>query len=429
MPESRIKLSISVMMHPKRAKFTSYLQEKLQLPLSKFSIDQKNNLLENSKASWMLHDPEATHHVVVQDDCIVCDNFRERVEQFLTERETERIRLNKPPQAYNFFLKRTSRETFEHSKGYYTDNCTRAGLAICLPTNLIKPMLEEFDRQFSRHDDDRISEYLRKHNYKVVFPVPSFIDHRIELESLAGNVVGNAAYKFIDAKPITVPKIIHQLWIGDKPRPEKWMRTWKEYNSEWEYRVWDNNAVMSTKWVNQKHVDYYLSRGIWPGVSDVCTYEILHNHGGLMMSADSVCCAPIDELFTDGRDSYGVYENEKVRPGLISPLMGSIKGGLFAAELIEGLRQKQTVGEPWLTVGNKYMGEMFLKTKQNVKIFPSYYFNPEHFTGEKYEGDDKIYAHQMWGTTRNTYANGMVTGAEKRMKFITYGDILKARNV
>ena len=36
------------------------------------------------------------------------------------------------------------------------------------------------------------------------------------------------------------------------------------------------------------------------------------------------------------------------------------------------------------------MGEMYRKTKAKVKIFPSHYFIPEHFLGEKYEGTDKI---------------------------------------
>ena len=396
------------MAHPSRAEFFPYLQEKLSIPLSQFSIDQHNNLLDNCKASWMLHNPEADFHVVIQDDSIVCEDFAERAISFISEQETKRIRENRPVQGYNFFLKQDrNKAPIRPEGGCFIDMVTRGGVAICLPVLCIKPMLEEFDRQTSRHDDDRISEYVRKNNYRMAFPVPSLIDHRCDLGSVAGNKKSLRAYQFIDRKPVTIPKIIHQLWVGDKPRPDKWMQTWQVMNPDWEYRVWDNNTVKSTKWINQKHVDYYFDRKIWHGVSDVCTYEILFNHGGFMISADSVCEEPIDDLFTAQHDSYGVYENEKVRPGLISPLLASMKGGLFAAELIEGLRQKETVGEPWITTGNKYMGEMYLKTKQNVKIFPSHYFNPEHFTGEVYAGTDTVYARQKWGTTRNAYAEGV----------------------
>jgi len=405
-PIPPIKLSISVMAHPSRSQFFDYLKTRLGADVP-FSIDQKNCLLENSKASWRLYDPKADFHVVVQDDCVVCDNFKERVIEFITEREAERIQQRKPPQGYNFFLKQATNEPIRYENGFYSDNCTRAGLAICLPVSLIEPMLVEFDKQHSRHDDDRISMFMRKHGYRVVFPVPSFIDHRIELESLAKNVVGNAAYKFIDNCEPTIPKIIHQLWVGPRPAPTKWMDSWKRYNPGWEYRLWDEKAIHKEKWINQKHVDNYMKKGIWPGVSDVCTYEILYNHGGFMPGADSVCQRPIDDLFYEEYDSYGCYEHETLRPGYISPLMASVKGSKFAAELIGGLFALSELNDkPWTCTGNVYMGEMFKKTKQKVKIYPSHYMNPVHHTGVAYKGNGKIYAHQMWGSTNGDYTMG-----------------------
>jgi len=43
------------------------------------------------------------------------------------------------------------------------------------------------------------------------------------------------------------------------------------------------------------------------------------------------------------------------------------------------------------------------KFEKDLTIFPSHYFIPEHYNGEKYQGDDKIYAHQLWGTTSKKY--------------------------
>ena len=405
---NQVKLSISVMAHPSREQFFPYLCEKLQLSMKNFSIDQKNNLLENSKASWMLHDPEASHHVVIQDDSIICDNFREKAVSFITEQEEKRIRENRPVQGYNFFLKQDpSKAPLWIKDGVYTDNVTRGGVAICLPVSHIKPMLVEFDQQRSRHDDDRISEYVKRNGIKMLFPVPSFIGHRSEIPSIVNNNKSLPVWKFSGEDPVTIPKIISQLWVGPNPAPTKWMNTWKEFHPDWEYRLWGNDEVFGREWVNQRHVDYYRERKQWHGIADVCTYEILYENGGFMIGADAVCLAPIDELFYNDFDSYSVWEQEKIRPGLISPLHASIKGGVFAAELIEGLRQKETSGEPWRTTGNTYMGEMYRKTKANVKIFPSHYFNSPHLTGLKYEGTDKIYANQMWATTKQIYHEGV----------------------
>lgn len=405
---NEIKLSISVMAHPSRAQFFPYLREKLNITPAHFCIDQHNNLIANSRAAWALHDPAADFHVVIQDDAIVCDDFREKATAFIADQERIRERQRRPAQGYNFFLRQDRSKTpFWPKDGAYVDHVTRGGVAICLPVVCIEPMLREYDRQTSRHDDDRISEYVKRNGMKIYFPVPSFIGHRSDISSIAGNKQGAEVWKFSGVEPVTIPKIIHQLWVGPHPRPEKWMDTWREKNPLWEYRLWGNDEIQGLHWANQKHIDYFWRRRIWHGVSDVCTYEILYHNGGFMPGADAVCLAPIDELFYNNYDAYSVYENEKARPGLISPLQACVPGSAFAKELIDGLRRKSAVGEPWKTTGNAYMGEMFRKTKAKVKIFPSHYFIPEHFTGEKYTGPDKIYARQMWGTTIAGYAHGV----------------------
>lgn len=403
-----IKLSISVMAHPSRAQFFPYLKEKLGIPLSKFSIDSQNNLLANSRAAWMKHDPHASFHVVIQDDALICDNFMEKAIAFITAQEERRIREGRKAQGYNFFLKQDPNLSPLWVKdGAYTDNVTRGGVAICLPVTHIQAMLAEFDRQRSKHDDDRISEYCKRNGVKILFPVPSLIGHRNDVPSVASNKQSLPVWKMSGEEPVTIPKIIHQLWIGPNPAPLKWMDTWKEFNPGWEYRLWDNKAILHRQWINQRHLNNYYDHGLWHGVSDVCTYEILFNHGGFMIGADAICLSSIDELFYNDFDAYSVWEQEQIRPGLISPLHASVKDGIFAAELIEGLRMKEPGGVPWQSVGNQYMGEMYRKTKANVKIFPSYYFNSPHFTGLRYDGTDKMYATQKWATSLCKYHEGV----------------------
>ena len=40
-----------------------------------------------------------------------------------------------------------------------------------------------------------------------------------------------------------IPKIIHQLWIGPKPRPSKFMATWKEKHPDYEYIMWNEEDM------------------------------------------------------------------------------------------------------------------------------------------------------------------------------------------
>lgn len=200
-----------------------------------------------------------------------------------------------------------------------------------------------------------------------------------------------------------IPKIIHHIWVGPKPPPLHWMRSWVDKNPGWQYILWDNERIKARKFKNQKHIDYYWERGIWHGVADVARYEILLAFGGIMPGSDCECLLPIEELFGAGTENYMVYENEVARPGLISPLLACVADSKFAAELIDGLFEKDSVGEPWKTTGNLYMQQMVAKTKEKITIFPSHFFNPVHFTGVAYKGNGKIYGMQHWGTTKGLY--------------------------
>lgn len=205
-----------------------------------------------------------------------------------------------------------------------------------------------------------------------------------------------------------IPKIIHQIWIGDKEPPLEWMKTWKEKNPDWQYILWDNNKVKEMNFVNQKHIDYYWQKKQWHGVADLMRYEILFKYGGFMPGADSICLESIDDLFLDQKfDAYGVYENEQVRAGLVSPLYACSIRNEFCCELIIGLSHLEKLGEPWRTTGNLYMQGMIEQLKyKRLKIWPSCHFIPVHFTGCPSPVDGKIYATQEWGTTKKCYDKG-----------------------
>jgi mannosyltransferase OCH1-like enzyme len=203
---------------------------------------------------------------------------------------------------------------------------------------------------------------------------------------------------------INIPKILHHIWVGPKRAPMEWIKTWREKHPDWKHILWDNDAVFGRSWINQKHINYYKEREIWHGVADVVRYEILFEMGGLMPGADSVCFENTEELFTDENEAYCVYENEIATPGLITPLYACTKNNHFAKLLIDGLTNKEEVGEPWLTTGNLYMMETIEKNSPaRVKILPSYIFNPVHKSGIRYQGNAKVYAEQKWGTTFNLY--------------------------
>jgi hypothetical protein len=102
-------------------------------------------------------------------------------------------------------------------------------------------------------------------------------------------------------------------------------------------------------------------------------------------------------------DCFTCYENEKVTE-LVSLHLASDRGCKLWGEAIEELRQrKKKITEPWISTGNRFLTKLIKRLNYPIKIYPSHYFIPEHYTGKKYSGNDKIYAEHMWGTTKRLY--------------------------
>ncbi len=210
---------------------------------------------------------------------------------------------------------------------------------------------------------------------------------------------------------LTIPRILHTIWVGSRPAPMKWINSWIEKHPDWKHIIHGNEAIFGRTWINQRLIDAYREKEEWPGVADVARYEILYEMGGAMHGADSICLHPIDELFTDSNfDCYTVYENEKAAPGLVAPLYACTKGNAFAKTLIDGLKDAEP-GAPWKTTGNLYMQKMIeLHHPKTLKIWPSHTLLPVHHSGETYKGDAKVYATHKWGSTfekDNLYSEGV----------------------
>lgn len=201
-----------------------------------------------------------------------------------------------------------------------------------------------------------------------------------------------------------IPRIIHHIWIGERPAPRHWMETWPQLHPAWRYQIWDNEVVFRMKWRNQRLVNAYRDQEEWRGVADVIRYEILHERGGFMPGADSECLQPVDDLVKEpGITAYAVYENERAAPGLITPVYAAAKGAPFLEAMIEKVGEAGA-GEPWRCVGNLLMQSVYeSRDWPDVKVWPSWMFNPEHYSGVKHDGPEQPFARQHWGSTKRAY--------------------------
>ena len=199
----------------------------------------------------------------------------------------------------------------------------------------------------------------------------------------------------------TIPRIIHQLWIGPKERPYKFMDSWKDNNPTFQYIMWDEVEIkknLKIRCLNKLNAMREIN-----GKADILRWEILYNYGGIFLDADSVSIAPLDEHLLTTK-AFSAYENETTRPGLIATVaMGFPKHHPLCLAAINWILKNNITSQPaWISVGPGLITKLY-KSFPDVIIFPSYYFLPIHFSRNIYMGHGKVYAHQEWGSTRQKY--------------------------
>jgi len=206
----------------------------------------------------------------------------------------------------------------------------------------------------------------------------------------------------------SIPKIIHQLWIGPKPRPSKFMATWQTKHPDYEYIMWNEEEIRN-RGLHLECVSKINEIEEINGKADIIRWEILYHYGGLFIDADSICIDPFNYLIEQHKPFCG-YENETARPGLVAtgtmafPKNHPLPRGAIDYIKLNEVSRAKTGKMAWRTVGPELLTKL-LQTNlyKDVVIYPSYYFLPKHLTGLQYMGHSIVYAYQEWGSTKQNY--------------------------
>jgi mannosyltransferase OCH1-like enzyme len=201
-----------------------------------------------------------------------------------------------------------------------------------------------------------------------------------------------------------IPKIIHQMWIGPYAKPDKLMDTWKNLNPDWEYMEWNNDTIKNESFVNHELIN---NTPQYSGKKDIMSYEILKKYGGFFADADSDCIKSLDDFLLNN-ESFGCWESEEAKPGLIANgYLGCEKNSPLMDLLINDLKKLTSVQEAWMQTGPLLLTKMVnTYNYTRLKIYPSGYFIPVHHTGLRQEGNGPTYCNQYWGTSKKLYLSG-----------------------
>lgn len=84
-----------------------------------------------------------------------------------------------------------------------------------------------------------------------------------------------------------VPRILHQVWIGDLPQPpavDAWRRHCASFSMA--YRLWGEAELLAEGFDAHPAFAEMMARKDYPGAADVARYLVLEKFGGIYMDAD-----------------------------------------------------------------------------------------------------------------------------------------------
>ena len=178
------KLAIVIMAHPERQEWAKALSQKLQAPIV---YDRVNNIWDTCRRAWLSAvSVGAEYTLVLQDDAIVCDEFRERAEALLQE-----------DLMYSFFaghlLESRIKNAERKGQTYVESGQIFNEVALCMRTEHIESMVKFCDEREAKTDQE-ISRWARLKRLKIRYPLPSLVDHR-DGESIFQRVYNRPPWK------------------------------------------------------------------------------------------------------------------------------------------------------------------------------------------------------------------------------------------
>lgn len=208
---------------------------------------------------------------------------------------------------------------------------------------------------------------------------------------------------------MSIPKIIHQIWIGPN-KPPDFMHTVKDNHPDYEYILWDEEQIERQLFplINQHLYDLYdfEQSNVWNGRSNLLRLEILKKYGGIYIDADCKCLRPLEGSFLDS-ELFAAYANENYRDDLLANgVIGSTKNNDFINIYINELNKHNELKQPSnIFSGPRLFTDLIKKYNYDICKLPSYYFYPCFYNGVKYNGDFIPFFDHVWGTTLHLYGS------------------------
>lgn len=190
------------MAHPARRDWATPLARKIADDANRavhIAWDRVGDCWETSRRAWLTFDPEATHHVVIQDDAVVCRDLVAGIEKALTFIPGDGIISlyvgTRRPTVNS--VNRAVRDAEQLGVSWIKMTGLQWGVGVVVPTRVIHDMVAWCDTERVKGDDNKMRRFFTTQlRWPTWCTWPSLVDHR-QIPSILHHPAGRYAHRFI----------------------------------------------------------------------------------------------------------------------------------------------------------------------------------------------------------------------------------------
>lgn len=180
-----MRISASVMAHPDRAGEVKRLLVGLDRPVPIAWDDEgppsgnADRVWRTARAAWLLADPHADWHVLLQDDAVPCEDFMAGMERALTFVPPDAVVSPYLGTGRNVPIRWEAMARAADTSGatWVRSQKLMWGVCIVLPVALIPSMIAYADQRAGVPDDMRVAGWAERTGHDVWYTWPSLVDH------------------------------------------------------------------------------------------------------------------------------------------------------------------------------------------------------------------------------------------------------------
>jgi hypothetical protein len=174
------------MAHPDRAEQVAELLDHLGRPVRVHydtegpASGNADRVWRTARGGWLMHDPDADYHLLLQDDAVVCQHLLTGLEVALEHVPPGAVvspylgRGGATPHRWRTMAADANRL----GASWVVSSKLMWGVGIALPVSRIAEMIDMVDRWVHVTDDMRVAGWAEKTRTEVWYTWPSLIDHR-----------------------------------------------------------------------------------------------------------------------------------------------------------------------------------------------------------------------------------------------------------